>query len=419
MELNGVKKHTIYGVVLFLILLGLIYLLNKKNNVIIDIEEGFKGVVDNFITYEQAYFDLDNKFPLDEKIKTKDDVLNSCMKDKNCMGITFDDDNYYIIKNINTCYSSLLGSGIQKADAKNYTTYLKKSVPLSDKLCLTSATRGSFFTIGSKNNLYLCAIDNQLYGVDKNKIQFNKISDNSRFKIVSGLYSSSTNPTISFKLESGTSSSNLYISHNFPRSKNIILKEIKSGDSEVVKKSATFRLVGGLSNEGFSIKLLDIPNTFLRFETQKNNTRVIATTIENKNNIETNDLATFYMMKEIEKVDITPESIEEETKHTIDDEVEDEMPVSSITKEEKIKRMKNKNMSVLEKQTMLLEEQNKKINNMELVHLGNIGKISREFANQSAQLALGKYLKEKNDIDILQKNNPDNTPSVEKFRGRY
>lgn len=414
MELNGVKKHTIYGIVLFLILLGLIYLLNKKNNIII--EEGFEGVgvVDNFIMYKKAYFDLDNKFPLDEKIKTKYDVLNSCMKDKNCMGITFDDDNnYYIIKNIKTCYSSLLGSGIQKADAKNYTTYLKKSVPASDKLCVKP---NDTFTIGNDGNLYLCDIDNQIYGIETNKIQFDKMYDNCRFKIIDGLYTSTANATVSIQVEKA---GNQYcLIHNFPRNKNIVLKDIKEITTDVLKKNASFRLVGGLSNEGFSIKILDIPNTFLRFENQNNNTRLIATTVENKNNIEINNLATFYMKPEIEKVDITPESIEKEIKNN--DEITDEgdQGVTSLNKEEKIKRMKNKNLSVLERQSLLLEQQNKKINGMELVHIGNIGKISREFANQSAQLALGKYLKEKNDIDILQKNNPDNTPSVEKFRGR-
>jgi hypothetical protein len=408
MELNGVKKHTIYGIVLFLILLGLIYLLNKKNNVII--EEGFEGVLDNFIKYEKAYFDLEKKFPFDGNINN---LLNNCVKDKNCMGITVDSDSYYIIRNTKTCYSSLLGSGIQKADAKNYTTYLKKSVPASGKLCVKP---NDTFTIGNDGNLYLCDIDNQIYGIEKNKIQFDKMYDNCRFKIIDGLYTSTANATVSIQVEKA---GNQYcLIHNFPRNKNIVLKDIKEITTDVLKKNASFRLVGGLSNEGFSIKILDIPNTFLRFENQNNNTRLIATTVENKNNIEINNLATFYMKPEIEKVDITPESIEKEIKNN--DEITDEgdQGVTSLNKEEKIKRMKNKNLSVLERQSLLLEQQNKKINGMELVHIGNIGKISREFANQSAQLALGKYLKEKNDIDILQKNNPDNTPSVEKFRGR-
>jgi hypothetical protein len=409
------KEHTIYGIILFLILLGLIYLLNKKNDSS-SITEGFIGE-DNFIIYEKAYFDLDMKQSLKEK--TIADILNSCMKDKNCKGVTFDtEDNYYIIKNTNTCYSTFLGSGIQKADAVNYTTYLKKTVPVSDKLCITSSLIDStFFTIGNKNKLYLCAIDNQLYGIDKNKIQFNKMYENCRFKIINGLYSSLNNQTISIKLETTGSEGNLCLTHNFPRSKNLLFKYIKSSDTDAIKKSATFRLVSGLSNEGFSFKLIDIPNTFLRFENQKNNTRVIVATIDNKNNIDTNDLATFYMNEEIEKVEITPETMEKEATYSNDLEETENDPVVSLTKEDKIKRMKNKNMSVLERQSLLLEEQNKKINSMELVHIGNIGKISREFANQSAQLALGKYLKEKNDMEILQKNNPDNTPSVEKFRG--
>ncbi len=406
-----------YGIILFLILLGLIYLLNKKNDSS-SITEGFTAN-NNFIIYEKAYFDLDTKQPLGEK--TKETILNKCMKDNNCKGITFDtESNYYIIKNTNTCYSTFLGSGIQKADAVNYTTYLKKTVPVSDKLCITSSLIDStFFTIGNKNKLYLCAIDNQLYGIDKNKIQFNKMYENCRFKIINGLYSSPSNPTISIKLATTGSEGNLCLTHNFPRSKNLVFKDIKSSDTDAIKKSATFRLVSGLSNEGFSFKLIDIPNTFLRFENQKNNTRVIVATIDNKNNIETNDLATFYMNEEIEKVEITPETMEKEATYSddLEEEVENE-PVSSVSKEDKIKRMKNKNMSVLERQSFLLEEQNKKINSMELVHIGNIGKISREFANQSAQLALGKYLKEKNDMEVLQKNNPDNTPSVEKFRGR-
>ncbi len=84
--------------------------------------------------------------------------------------------------------------------------------------------------------------------------------------------------------------------------------------------------------------------------------------------------------------------------------------------------MKNKNLNTLERQYLMLENQNKQINNLEFLHTSNISKIGREFANQSARLALGKYIKEKDDIDILKEKTSItpgfNMPSVDSFRGK-
>jgi hypothetical protein len=77
------------------------------------------------------------------------------------------------------------------------------------------------------------------------------------------------------------------------------------------------------------------------------------------------------------------------------------------------------NNNYLDKQSIILENQNNRIKNMENVHFANISKIGREFANQSAKLALSKYMKEKDDIEVLKStgiSSVDSMPSVKSFR---
>ena len=84
--------------------------------------------------------------------------------------------------------------------------------------------------------------------------------------------------------------------------------------------------------------------------------------------------------------------------------------------------MKNKNLNTLDRQQLMLENQNKQINNLEFLHINNISKIGREFANQSARLALGKYIKEKDTIDLLKQNKPitpgENIPSIDTIKAQ-
>lgn len=415
-------NHTIFGIILFFILLILIYLLNRsitklnfnETNTI----EGFNSKVDDkFIIYDNCYFDLENKYSYDKNKKDINEVLSECVKDINCNGITINKNDsgiYYIIRKADTCYSKLQGSPLQRNNASNFKTYLKKTVNLSDKLCLTSDTMKTPFTIANINKLYFGIKNKQLYGFNEDNVKYNNMYDATKFKIVAGLFDA--NNTISIQLFTPPSSnSNLYLSHNFPTSKNIILTEIKSGDSTDIKRNASFRMIGGLNNEGFTLKILNFQNMYLKYENEKNEAMVIVDTINNRDNPDINKMATFYITNEIKVKPI-------KTQKPIDDpllEDEDETDISFLSDDEKINQMKNKNSSTIEKQLLILENQNKSIKDTEFTNFSNIGKISREFANQSAQLALGKYLKEKNDIEILNKNNPpvDNTPSVDKFRG--
>jgi hypothetical protein len=86
--------------------------------------------------------------------------------------------------------------------------------------------------------------------------------------------------------------------------------------------------------------------------------------------------------------------------------------------QDKIKKMRSKNLYTLDKQSNLLENQTNTINDYNFTQKTDISDISREFANQSANLALTKYLEEKNDIDNLKKSKNqmiDNIPSNKKL----
>ena len=96
----------------------------------------------------------------------------------------------------------------------------------------------------------------------------------------------------------------------------------------------------------------------------------------------------------------------------------------NLTPEEKANKMKHKNLYNLEKQALMLENQMKMINSYDFIHKNNISNIGREFANQSANLALSKYLQEKDDVNLSAKNSSSivnnglNTPSVSQFKNK-
>ena len=431
-------NHTIYGVILFLILIALIYILNKnKNNKIIT--EYFDSTPTpspsqtpynlnkDYVVYEKSYFNLDGS---KLQNKTLDECLKSCNNEKKCKGITIDSSNNVgidssdkftcnIIKDTKTCYSKFQGSGLQRSESQNYTTYLKKSVPSSGQLCLSDTNLGQPLMIKAKHNLYLYIDNNKLYTTKQPKIEYDKLYDKAKFKIVKGLYGLDT---ISIQ---PYNSSNLYLTHNFPREKSISLKQINDDDTntnlEDLKKNASFRIVSGLSNKGYSIKILNFPNMYFKLNNNnKEINEVSIDSIENKSNTELNELSTFYIVKELEVVkDEDLGKFENDYSEEIQ---EEEDSVSSLTQQDKYKIMKNKNLNTLERQYLMLENQNKQINNLEFLHTSNISKIGREFANQSARLALGKYIKEKDDIDILKEKTTItpgfNMPSVDSFRGK-
>jgi hypothetical protein len=102
--------------------------------------------------------------------------------------------------------------------------------------------------------------------------------------------------------------------------------------------------------------------------------------------------------------------------------VKDDSDVAILTPEEKIKKMRGKNLYTLDKQTYLLENQTNMINAYDFVHSNNISNIGREFALQSANLALSRYLQEKDNMQKMQNSVKDtvgsgqNVPSVNGLR---
>lgn len=443
-------NHTIYGIILFLILIGLIYILNKnKTNNNNNITEYFDSTPtptptkklkniptptppydlnNDYMIYEKSYFDLSGNNLNSKNDKTIKQCLISCANDKNCKGITIDSSskvdsdvlnskNYecYAIKDAKTCYSKLQGSGLQRSESQNYTTYLKKSVPSSGQLCLSDTNLGQPIMIKANHNLYLYIDNNKLYTTTQNKIEFDKLYDKAKFKIVNGLYG---DETISIQ---PYNSNDLFLSHNFPREKGITLKRISRDDTDDMKKNSSFRIVSGLSNKGYSIKILNFPNMYFKLNNDnKEINEVSVDAIENKSNTTLNELSTFYIVKELDvvidenlsKFDVDYSEINQEEEDT----------TSSLTQEDKYKLMKNKNLNTLDRQYLMLDNQYKKINDLEFLHTSNISKIGREFANQSARLALGKYIKEKDEIDLLKETTTVtpgfNMPSVDNIRAQ-
>jgi hypothetical protein len=453
MEIN----YKLYGVFLFIIILVLIYLLNrnvsKYNNVIEKINEGFgneedtdvDNVEDNYKELDNVYFDLTKLIKLQTPL-TLNGILKKCNSDKKCKGITIlknestsenvslpeneTYNKYYLIIDTKSSYSLLQGSGEQRYVATNYKTYLKKTVPGSEKLVLSDDTiESQFFTIRCKGNMLMGVKNNQLCGINKYTVQIDQLYDNIKIKIVNGLYGDGN---ISIKLYNNNVNDNMYITHNYPSNRKLILKKITESDGDEIKKKATFRVVSGLLKEGFTIKILEYDNMYIKLS--GNNNKIDYMTIDkilNDNDISIKDLvelknsATFYFNPDIEVITTPNSNINElndkitEVNDNIDSNENEEVSVSTITQEEKIRRLKNKNINSLDRQSLLLENQNKKIKDMELLHFSNIGKVSREFANQSAKLALAKYIKEKDDIELLNSKTispGDNMPSVQSFK---
>ena len=82
--------------------------------------------------------------------------------------------------------------------------------------------------------------------------------------------------------------------------------------------------------------------------------------------------------------------------------------------------MKTLNLYKIDKQNSLLDNQTNMISAYDFIHNNNISNISREFANQSAHLALSKYLQEKDNIEKIKNSNDnnlvDNSPSINKLK---
>lgn len=413
-------NYQIYGLLLFIGLIILILLLNKNINnpnpksvsINEQLTEGFENQIDNYEIMENSFFDLGvtpwNNINLEE-------ALQKCSASSSCIGITrkkktvgtdnqeTDNNETFPILKIGPCHTKFVGGPLQKSKALNYKSYIKKT-SVGSVTCLNEKTIENYFSFINKNNLYWCVDDKDksLKLLSTARISKNKLFSKANFKIVSGLFSEGT---ISIQVsktlpDSESSEPTYYIVHDYPKQENLFLKEIGENESEW-KKKASFKMIPGLLKEGFTLKIMGGNDMYFKY-IGENMTIGYVNDSEKEN-------ATFFT--------ITPISEDSTTNYLPE---ENEVKTIDLSPQEKFLKMKNKNLLSLEKQQMMLEEQNKKINNFNFMHIGNIGRISREFANQSAELALSQYLREKESIDVLAKKNKnksiDNTPSVNSLK---
>jgi hypothetical protein len=176
-----------------------------------------------------------------------------------------------------------------------------------------------------------------------------------------------------------------------------------------MKKKCSFKIIGGFNKPGFSIKILGFTNMYIVGSGEKPNVLNILpielTDSDNKLK------ATFNFGPAVNEEILNSKDLDSTM-------TKDDSDVAILTPDEKIKKMRGKNLYALEKQNYLLDNQTNMINAFDFVHKNNINHIGREFALQSANMALSKYLQEKDDMTRLQQNNSStvdtsmNTPSV-------
>jgi hypothetical protein len=420
-------NHQILGVLLFIGILVLIFLLNNNINngetQKQDLKEGFENQLDNYDILDNSFFDLSvtpwNDINLEE-------ALEKCSKISSCIGITRkkklnnnntpspDEDTEntltYPILKIGTCYTKFMGGPLEKSRAQFYKSYLKKNM-VGANVCLNERNIENYFSFITKNNLYWCVNDNDktLKLLNASRIGQSKIFSKAKFKIVPGFFSNGSISIQVSKISSSTDNNEptYYIVNDYPKQETLFVREIGENESDW-KKRASFKMIQGLSKEGLSLKIIGLDDIYFKYDGDS----MKVGTIEDAEK----DIATFFTTTAIseENVSISQNELDSSSTNEVNQKIIDLSP------QEKFLKMKNKNLLSLDKQQMMLEEQNKKINNYQYVHAGNIGRISREFANQSAELALSKYLKEKETIDdLLNKNKGkviDNSPSVSQLK---
>jgi hypothetical protein len=203
---------------------------------------------------------------------------------------------------------------------------------------------------------------------------------------------------------------NYYVVHDYPRKDYLFLKEIDENNVND-KKKASFKITESLLKKGVSFKIVDFENIYVRIENSSlTSDNVILSQLINSSDQEA---GTFYI-----KPGKNDESdlVESENQQKLKDDIQ------SLSDEEKFKLMKKNNSNKLEIQKLNLEKQNRQIDDMNYYHLNNINFVGREFANQSARLALGKYIKEKDTIDLLKQNKPitpgENIPSIDTIKAQ-
>jgi hypothetical protein len=412
--------HKTYGILLFLGLLVFFYLLNfRNNNKVNEVNEGFTGLkTDSYVEYKNTYLHLDDKKDVKWNDQTLEKCLEMCSNDKGCYGITrqvTDSDNspadcYPInINNLSKCQTSYQGSGEERTKALNYKTFIKKSLEDHEHLCLASNNLNRGVSIKNANDIYWLIEDDKIFGYSNNYIEINELYPRAAFRIVEGLHG---NGTISFQ-SLLSKNMNKYLVHNYPRKDQLYLEDnLKTPEYNL---RASFRAINGLKGNGFSLKILKSPEVYVKFEgkTSKRD-RLIVTPIENDEQIR--DMSTFYFHDQLDKSNV------EESKESNDESIIQDDAPRIITPLEKIKKVKTKNLHDLEKQKALLENQNQQILDFDFSQASRVSYIGRELAKQASHVELGNYLKEQEDVQILdrklqsQNQNGIEMPNKENFR---
>ena len=433
-------NHQIYGILLFVSILLLIYLLNKnytqRNQDVIynvNMTEGFDSspisiptsnpILDNYIELDNTYFE--NKTEI--KNRTLEELLLESNNNSNSYGITKlkngqnnDNTSFYNISNISSCKTQYQGSDLEKELAKNYVSYIKKSVPNSDKICLNlndnlkaNLNINNISSIYGYNDLVWTIKNNKIELITSALVDSNNYYNLCKFKIVEGLYGKNT---ISIKYEIAGFPTQ-YVVNQYPNKNYLFLREVKDNEPEW-KKYASYKMVDGLSKEGFSLKVIGFPDIYIIANGNTPNLlNILAIELTDD---DTKTLGTFFVKPELTKETNADNSSDFSKKLNDNNDINIILSV-----EEKTKKMKAKNLYTLEKQSAMLENQMNMINSFDFIHKNNISNIGREFANQSANLALSKYLEEQENVKSAGDNwnsifaNGSNMPSVSKFKNGF
>lgn len=388
-------NHQIYGVILFAFILILIYLLNRMKS-----KEGFEelsSLIDNFDIYDNVYFDNDKQI----RNVTLNNALSKCINNNQCLGITKHKtkDIFYEITNIDVCKTSYQGSDLEKDESKNYTTYLKKTVNKDGLSCISDNIMNKNISIHSSNLKVWSVKNDKIELISIAKVDVNNQFNLTKFKIVEGLYGKNT---VSIKFQDS------YVINEYPRKTYLSVKEINDNSSMDLKKSASFRIINSASKYGFSIKIIGFPDMIVSSINIGENQNVLGISLVDDEDATS---TTFMIKSELSSEYIKKNDMEASNQKDMNE-------MDDFGLQDKIKKIKTKNLYTLDKQSNLLENQTSMINNYNFTQKTNISDISREFANQSANLALSKYLEEKYDMDNLKKSKDqliDNIPSNKKI----
>ncbi len=430
--------HRIYGIIIFVGIILLIYLLNyNQSNNSLSLE-GFEGestssptstlplseqeLLSQYYTYDNTFIDLSNKIaiPQGSTALSLADALTICNRNQNAIGLTKDKtviNTYYLILKNNYCKTRYMGSDLEKDKAGNFKTFIKNTIKNSDIMCLNDDSFDKrYISIGGNYNLcWMVGNDDKIESVDLSKLNATGKYINSRFKIVKGL--GGTN-TISFKyVENGKP--DRYIVNDYPKKSYLFLREINSNEFDW-KNKASFRISPSLTYNSsdnitnnnknkYSLKIMGFPNMYIiANEISKNFLNIVSS--------ESLDVESYNKTDFMFLAELTKDTISEIEKDLIPSNEMNEVN-NDLSPSNKLQKMKTTNLYTLDKQTNLLDNQTNMMNAYDFIHKNNMSNISREFANQSAILALSKYFEEKENMKkITSQGLPDNTPSVSSMK---